>query len=150
MDNSPLKRLPLELRLDIYERVLYAEEVKVTLNKPIEKAKRITLDEYNHQPHPPAIRSICKEIAAETAGIVYKINDSWSFIQPDDDSTAWGKRLQQWCRNAGEDCLKRAQNVQFDIGEWDSRPKNYPRGDLTRVLHAQILKPGVGENLYLS
>lgn len=41
-------------------------------------------------------------------------------------------------RNAGEDCLQRARNVQFDIGEWDSRPRNYPRGDLTKVFHAQI------------
>lgn len=138
MDKSPLKRLPLELRLDIYEKILYAERAKVTLNRPIEKEKRISLDTYTSLPHPLAIRSTCKEIATETAGIVYKINDSWSFIQPDDDSTAWGKRLRQWCGDAGKDCLQRVRNVQFDIGEWDSRPKNYPRGDLTRVLHAQI------------
>lgn len=69
---------------------------------------------------------------------MFKINDSWTFVQMNDDSTAWGKRLRQWCRNAGEDCSQRAQNVQFDIGEWDSRPNKYPRGDITKVLHAQI------------
>lgn len=139
MDNSPLKRLPLELRLDIYEKVLYAEAgVRVTLNKPIDEKKRLPLYKYSSKPHPLAIRSTCKEIAKEAADIVFKINDSWTFVQMNDDSTAWGKRLRQWCRNAGEDCLQRAQNVQFDIGEWDSRPNKYPRGDITKVLRAQI------------
>jgi hypothetical protein len=139
MDESPLKRLPIELRLDIYERVLYTEEVvRVTLNKPINKKKRASMNTYNSQPHRLAIRSTCKEIAEETVGRVFKINDSWSFVHMDDNSTAWGKRLRQWCRAAGEDCLQRARKVQFDIGEWDSRPKSYPRGDLTKVLHAQI------------
>lgn len=138
MDNSPLKRLPLELRLDIYDKVIYAEVFKVTLNKPIENEKRISLGTFTSLPHPLAIRFTCKEIATETAGIVYKINNSWSFVQPDDDSTTWGKRLRQWCSNAGEHCLQRARNLQFDIGEWGSRPKHYPRGDLAKVLHAQI------------
>lgn len=139
MDHSPLRRLPLELRLDIYEKVLYAEAgVKVTLNKPIDDSERLPMDKYTSRPHPLAIQSTCKEIAKETAGIVFKINDSWSFVQMNDDSTAWGKRLQQWCRDAGDDCLLRARNVRFDIGEWDSRPAKYPRGNLTRVLHAQI------------
>lgn len=139
MDNSPLKRLPLELRLDIYENVLYAEAgVRVTLNKPIDEKKRLILYKYSSKPHTLAIRSTCKEIAKEAADVVFKINDSWTFVQMNDDSTAWGKRLRQWCRNAGEDCLQRAQNVQFDIGEWDSRPNKYPRGDITKVLHAQI------------
>jgi hypothetical protein len=139
MDNSPLKRLPFELRLDIYEKVLHTEEgVKVTLNKPPDQKKRLSMDEYTSTPHPLAIQSTCKEIAKETAGIVFKINDSWSFVQMNDDSAAWGKRLRQWCLHAGEDCLQCARNVQFDIGEWDSRPAKYPRGDLTRLLHAQI------------
>jgi hypothetical protein len=139
MDNSPLKRLPFELRLDIYEKVLYAEDgVKVTLNRPINEGTRISMNEYTFTPHLLAIRATCKEIAEETAGIVFKINDSWSFVQMNDDSAAWGKRLREWCRDAGDDCLLRARDVQFDIGEWDSRPAKYPRGDLTRVLHAQI------------
>jgi hypothetical protein len=139
MDNSPLKRLPLELRLDIYEMVLYNDAgVKITLNKPIDEKKRLPMDKYTSKPHPLAIQSTCKEIAKETAGIVFKINDIWSFAHTDDDNTAWGKRVRQWCRVAGEDCLQRAEHVQFDIGEWDSRPRWYPRGDLTKVLHAQI------------
>lgn len=139
MDNSPLKRLPLELRLDIWDKVLYAETgVKVTLNKPINEKKRLAMNKYTSKPHLLAITSTCKEIAEETALTVFKINDTWSFVQMDDDSTAWGKRLRQWCRGAGEECLQRARNVQFDIGEWDSRPDKYPRGDITKVLHAQI------------
>lgn len=139
MDNSPLRRLPLELRLDIYEKVLYAEAgVKVTLNKPIDEKKRLPVDKYTSKPHPLAVVSACKEIARETADTVFKINDSWSFVQMNDDSTAWGKRLRKWCRVAGDQCLQRARNVQFDIGEWDSRPNKYPRGDISKVLHAQI------------
>jgi hypothetical protein len=139
MDDSPLKRLPLELRLEIYDRVLYAEAgVKVTLNKPFDEKKRLPMKKHTSKAHPLAIQFTCREIAKETADRVFKVNDSWSFLQTNDDSTAWGKRLRQWCRNAGEDCLQRAQNVQFDIGEWDSRPNKYPRGDITKVLHAQI------------
>lgn len=139
MDNSPLTRLPLKLRLDIYDKILYAEAgVKVTLNKPIDNKKRLPMDTYTSKPHPLAIVSTCKEIAKEAAGTVFKINDSWSFVQMNDDSTAWGKRLRQWCRVAGDECLRRARNVQFDIGRWDSRPNKYPRGDITKVLHAQI------------
>jgi hypothetical protein len=139
MDDSPLKRLPFEIRLDIYEKVLYAEAgVKVTLNQPINERKRLSMDEYTSKPHPLAVQSTCKEIAKETAGIVFKINDSWSFVQMDDDSTAWGKRLRQWCRDAGDEFLQCARNVQFDIGQWDSRRRYFPYGDLTRLLHAQI------------
>ena len=139
MDNSPLKRLPLELRLDIYDRVLYAEEgVKVTLNKPIDEESRLSMAEYTSQPHRLAICSTCKEIAKEAADIVFKINDSWTFVHMDDDSIAWGKRLRKWYRDAGENSLKSARNVQFDTGLWDSRPKRHPRGNITRTLHAQI------------
>ena len=139
MDISPLKRLPLELRLKIYDKVLYAEAgVKVTLNRPIDENKRLPMDRYTSKPHPLAIMSTCKEIAEEAAGTIFKINDFWSFVQTDDNSTAWGKRVRRWCRVAGDECLKRARNVQFDIGQWDSRPNKYPRGDITKVLHAQI------------
>jgi hypothetical protein len=139
LDNSPLKKLPLELRLDIYERVFYAEEaVKVTLNKPVPEKKRPTMDKYASLTHFLALRATCKEVAQETANIVLKVNDSWAFVQPNDDSTAWGKRLRQWCNNAGEACIQRARNIQLDIGQWDSRPRWHPRGDLVMSLHTQI------------
>ena len=139
MDNSPLKHLPLELRLDIYDKVLYAEEgVKVTLNQPVGDRNRLTREEHASEPHFLSLRSTCKQIAKETAGTVFKINDSWTFAQTNDDSTVWGKRLRLWCHYAGEACLQRAQYVQFDIGEWDSRPKSYPRGDIIKLLHYQI------------
>lgn len=42
MESSPLKELPLELRLNIYERVLHADKfVKVTLNTVSDEVKRI-------------------------------------------------------------------------------------------------------------
>lgn len=89
MDDSPLKRLHLELRLNIYEIVPYAEAyIKVTLNKPIDEKERLPMYDYTSKPHRLAIRSTCKEIAQQTAGIVFKINDSWSFVQMNDDSTA--------------------------------------------------------------
>jgi hypothetical protein len=139
MDNSPLKRLPLELRLDIYEKVLYAEAgVKVILNKPIDERSRLSMDKYTSNPHPLAIQSTCKEIAKETAGIVFNTNDSWSFVQMDDDSAAWGKRLRKWCRDAGEEFLERARNVQFDIGQWNSRLRYLPHRGPHKFLHRQI------------
>jgi hypothetical protein len=139
MDNSPLKKLPLELRLEIYEMVFYAEDgVKVTLNKPVHEKKHLPLENYASRPHFLALRSTCKEIAQETNDVVFKVNDFWTFVQPNDDSTTWGKRLRQWCLHAGEECLQRAQDIEFDIGQWDSRPQWYPRGDITILLHAQI------------
>jgi len=112
MDNSPLKKLPLELRLEIYEMVFYAEDgVKVTLNKPVHEKERLPMENYASQPHFLALRSTCKEIAQETNDVVFKVNDFWTFVQPNDDSTAWGKRLRQWCLHAGEECLERARNV---------------------------------------
>lgn len=139
MDNSPLRKLPLELRLDIYERAFHAEEgVKVTLNKAVDEKKRPSQDEHNSKPHLLALRSTCKEIANETAAIVFKVNDSWNFVQPDDDSTAWGKRVQQWSQKAGDKCLERAKAVQFDIGRLDSRPSRCPRGDITKPFLCQV------------
>jgi hypothetical protein len=97
MDKSPLARLPHELRLDIFERALDAEKgVKVTLNKPVSQdRKRLSMRTYARQPHHLAIQATCKEIANATAGLVFKVNDSWSFVAMDDDTTAWGYRVQK-------------------------------------------------------
>jgi hypothetical protein len=141
MDKSPLARLPHELKLDVFERVLYAEKgVKVIFNKPVSpERKRLSMRTYARQPHPLAIQATCKEIAKDTAGLVFKVNDSWSFVAMDDDTTAWGYRIQKWChRIAGKQCLDRARLVQFDIGAWDSFPSRRPRGSISLLLHTQI------------
>ena len=57
----------------------------------------------------------------------------------EDDTTAWGKRVQYWCHQiAGKQCLDRARLVHFDIGAWDSHPKRRPRGSISLLLHTQI------------
>lgn len=56
----------------------------------------------------------------------------------DDDSTAWGMRVRKWCQSAGEECLNRARNVQFDIGTWDSRADRRPRGYTSDLLYPEI------------
>lgn len=140
MDNSPLRLLPLELRLDIYERVLHAEQgVKVTLNQPARyQRKRLSRHAYARQPHALAIQSTCKQIAHETVGLVFDVNDSWSFVHMDDNSAAWGTRVRKWCQSAGEECLNRARDVQFDIGTWDSRADRRPRGYISDMLYSEI------------
>lgn len=139
MDNSPLRKLPLELRLNIYERALYVDGgVKVTLNRPRSKKRRLSREKYASRPHPLALQSTCKAIANETADLVFKVNTSWIFAQMDDDSTSWGKRLQQWRQQAGEKCLERAHSVQYDIGEWCSNVECFPRGKLSVMLLSAV------------
>jgi hypothetical protein len=141
MDKSLLARLPAELRLDIFERALYAEKgVKITLNKPVSpEMKRLSMRTYVRQPHPLAIKATCKEIANETVGLVFKANDSWSFVTMDDDSTAWGMRLRRWCqRIPSKQFLDSARLVQFDIGAWDSFPSRRPRGSIRMLMYRQI------------
>lgn len=139
MDNSPLRKLPIELRLNIYERALYVDGgVKVTLNRPQSKKRRLSMEQYASRPHPLALQSTCKAIADETAGLVFKVNTSWIFAQVDDDSTSWGKRVQQWRQQAGERCLERAQSVQYDIGEWCSSVDCLPRGKFTVTLLSEV------------
>lgn len=138
MDSSPLRKLPIELRLDIYERVLFVDGgVKVTLKKPQSKKRRPSREAYASQPHILALHSTCREIA-ETAGLIFRVNRSWIFAQMDDDSTSWGKRVRQWSQQAGEQCLQRAQSVQYDIGGWCSSLHCYPRGDTTASLLSVI------------
>lgn len=110
----------------------------MTLNKPVDEKKRPSQDEHNSKPHLLALRSVCKEIANETADIVFTVNDSSNFVQPDNDSTPWGKRVQQWSQKAGDKCLERAKAVQFDIGRLDSRPSLCPRGDVTKPFLCQV------------
>lgn len=130
MNSSPLSNLPLELRLDIYERVLHVEGgVTVTLNKPRTKAKEKKspkkykeLASSSKQKNLLAISATCKEIARETAGILFSTNDTWTFTSPDDDSTAWGKRVREWSDAADQkNHLRRAKKVQFDLGVRSTR-----------------------------
>jgi hypothetical protein len=141
MDKAPLNKLPHELRMDIFEIALYAEKgVKVTLNKPVNPPRqRTSMRTYARQPHPLAIQATCRELFKDTAGLVFKVNDSWSFVAMDDDTTAWGKRVQHWCHQiAGKQCLDRARLVQFDIGAWDSMPSRRPRGSVSPLLQMQL------------
>jgi hypothetical protein len=141
MDKAPMNKLPHELKMDIFGIVLYAEKgVKVTLNKPISsQRKRLSMRTYARQPHPLAIQATCRELFKATTGLVFKVNDSWSFVAMDDDTTAWGKRVQHWCHQiAGKQCLDRARLVQFDIGAWDSYSSRRLRGSISLSLYTQI------------
>lgn len=139
MDNSSLRKLPIELRLDIYERVLYVDGgVKVTRNRPQSRKQRLSREKYASRPHPLALQSTCKAIADETADIVFQVNTSWIFAQMDDNSTSWGKRVQKWRQQAGEKCLERAQSVQYDIGEWCSNAECFPRGKFSVMLLSAV------------
>lgn len=133
LDNSPLRRLPVELRLDIYERVLQrANGMKVTLNPPRKYRKKIT------KPHSLALRFTCKVIYRETTGIVFAINDTWRFSHPNDDSDAWGKRAQAWFARAGPRCLQRAKAVQFDIGTWIVRSSGSQRRNPESDVYSEV------------
>lgn len=139
MDNSPLRKIPLELRLIIYERALYFDGgVKVTLNRPLSKKRRLSREKYASRPHTLALQSTCKAIAEETADLVFKVNTSWIFVHMDDDSTSWGDRLQKWRQQAGERCLERAQSVQYDVGEWCSSVECFPHGRFTTMLLSEV------------
>lgn len=138
MESSLFKKLPLELRLDIYERALHIVGfVKVTLNttcdevKRIRKEKRIWAKERppkrNQQKNLMSITATCKEIARETAGIVFAVNDSWTFVHPEDNSADWGKRVREWSKLAKHNHLHHLiNNVQFDLGVFIAR-KAYDR-----------------------
>ena len=97
MDKSPFGKLPLELRLDIYQRVLHVEEdLRITLDNTSSKHRRSRTKKVNRRPTrstPPqknllAIRSTCKEVYLETDGIVSAVNNSWTFVHCEDNTTA--------------------------------------------------------------
>jgi len=127
MDKSLLGKLPIELRLDIYERVFYVEDgLRITLDKTsskyqgsrTKKAARRPTRSTCPQKHLLAIRAACREIYLETDGIVSAVNNSWVFVHCKDNTTAWGKRARQWLLLAGVEAQKRVQSVQFDVGVW--------------------------------
>lgn len=139
MDKSPFGKLPIELRLDIYERVLHVEGgLRITLDNTSSKYQRSHTKKSTRRPSSStspqknllAIRATCKELYRETGGIVSAVNNSWIFIHCEDNTTAWGKRARQWLLLAGLEAQKRVQSVQFDIGVWTNR-----KGDLRSRAH---------------
>lgn len=133
MDKSLLGKLPLELRLHIYERALHVEEgLRITLDKPSSKRQRSHTKKANRTPTRStsqqknllAIRASCKEVYLETDGIVSAVNNSWVFVHCEDNTTAWGKRTRRWLLLAGLEAQKHVQSVQFDIGVWTKQKRN--------------------------
>jgi hypothetical protein len=133
MDKSPFDKLPLELRLDIYERVLHVEDgLRITLdNKPskyqrshTKNADRRPTRSSSLQKNLLAIRATCKEVYLETDGIVSSVNNSWTFVHCEDNTTAWGKRARRWLLLAGPEAQRRVRSVQFDLGVWTKQQRN--------------------------
>lgn len=127
MDKSPFGKLPLELRLDIYERVLHVEEdLRITLDNTSSKYQRSRAKKADRRPTRPAspqknllaIRATCREVYLETDGIVSAVNNSWTFVHCEDNTMAWGKRVRRWLLIAGLESQRRVRSVQFDIGVW--------------------------------
>jgi hypothetical protein len=133
MDKSPFGKLPLELRLDIYERVLHVEEdLRITLDNTSSKCQRSRAKKAHRRPTRStsprknllAIRATCREVYLETDGIVSAVNNSWTFVHCDDNTMAWGKRARRWLLLAGLESQKRVRSVQFDIGVWTKQQSN--------------------------
>jgi hypothetical protein len=151
MDKSPFDKLPLELRLDIYERVLHVEDgLRITLdNKPskyqrshTKNADRRPTRSSSLQKNLLAIRATCKEVYLETDGIVSSVNNSWTFVHCEDNTTAWGKRARRWLLLAGPEAQRRVRSVQFDLGVWTKQQRNIhsraddaPREAIDRLQH---------------
>lgn len=122
--SSLLFKLPIELRLDIYKRVLHREEglkVRLDESKPIES-------------DPLAIRSTCKQIYEETDGVVFAANDTWRFeysdIRDERMQRCRDERLQRWCEQAGDRCLNRARAIELDLGTYVIGQPQEPDEDL--------------------
>jgi hypothetical protein len=133
MEYSPFGKLPIELRLDIYERVLHVEEgLRITLDNTSSKYQRSHTKKANRRPTRStspqknllAIRATCKEVYLETDGIVFAVNNSWVFVHCEDNTTAWGKRARRWLLLAGPQAQRRVKSVQFDLGAWTKQKRN--------------------------
>lgn len=139
MESTFLRLLPAELRLAIYVEVLSVDTVTVTLDKPSDRIKRCA---NTGKADLLAIRATCKAIYLETEGLMFKVNDSWRFVHPNDDTRSWGKRVQAWCSNTGALALQRTKAVQFDIGAWitcpDGPQRQLPGDDATREVGAMF------------
>lgn len=117
MENSLLGRLPIELRLDIYERVLHSEEgVNVTL-----KSSSGTENRPTESAHPLAIQAVCSDIYHETSGIVFAVNDVWRIKAPEADVRDWIKCLRRWLAQADPRHLRKARAVELDLGTWKTK-----------------------------
>lgn len=128
MDKSPLNKLPAELRLDIYEKVLAFEgPLRVTLNSiyPWERTLNPTS---SPQKGLLAIKRTCRKIAREAYPVVFRVNTSWTFARPEDIYhpmawLEWGSRVKEWTRQFDKIALDRVHSLQIDVGTLDVRPR---------------------------
>ena len=138
MDNSPLGKLPPELRIEIFEYVLYSPlETGVFEwdNKGPSLAPWMTANKRQ------ALTSVCRQIRAESFPRFYcfdKISFSafildrfqpgffitddlnkqrmiWKYL---DSPKAWAEKLSEWLEHMGADIKKNIKTIDIHIGTW--------------------------------
>lgn len=125
MDNSPLSRLPGELRNKLYELVLF-EEDGVTVSPTGPKTWLIHKRRFGKPsgPRPLSVVGLpatCKAIRSECLRIFYAIN-TFTFetkhFEQQDRTALWFKRLAAWVSHRQRERILKIDNVVIDLGDW--------------------------------
>ena len=121
MENSPLARLPPELREYIYELVL-RDPSHLTVHLSSGRPKLSQPSAFRH--HPLALAQTCAQLRDESLSIFFRIN---TFALETDHitthhpgyglRTSWLNTLRQWLDAIGDDNRRQLRDVDFDIGK---------------------------------
>jgi hypothetical protein len=138
MDHSPFRKLPPEIRIEIFEYVLYSPSETGAFEWD---DKGPTLAPWMTANKRQALTSVCRQIRAESFPIFYRF-DKISFgcmvlnkFQPgffvtDDEnkqqmirdylgpSSTWVEKLSDWLEHMGDDIRKNIKTIDIHLGEW--------------------------------
>ncbi|PPJ51509.1 hypothetical protein CBER1_07967 [Cercospora berteroae] len=139
MENSPLEKLPAELRNEIYR-------LAVSANKPLNVCAR---SPGYHKAVQPPITRVCRQIRGESLGIFYHCNDLVFKVVSaecwDDGADNIGDRMDEielWLKCTRKKNRAAIRNLQIVCGS-NFRPPNYDSE--WQFLKGMLLEHGYGE-----
>lgn len=124
MDNSPLARLPKELRDELYAYALYFEE-GITLNVAGQKP---WLRSPKPSEHPLALTQVCKRAREECHSIFYSANIFR--LKPFPGDARNSEMIETWLEQIGSTNRSALRQVDVELGLWS--PSYTPPSSATR------------------
>ena len=122
MDDSPLSRLPGEIRNEIYDLVFAeSESLRLAFQKSDSKGGTFSLDPASQrETHPVALLGTCKQIWQEAKGMAWSRRGFVIRILPEDAEVA----IKELINQAGEENIKSIPCLTLDIGAYLSASRD--------------------------
>ena len=131
MDDSPLQRLPGELRNRIYELALWeADGVLIILHGKRAQAVRDNIgSEVGAVPLIKGLPTTSKALRAECLQLYFSINTfTFQTMHFQIEAARWPKLLRRWGQQIGRDQFRQIENVKIDLGTWPCSTSLTPVG----------------------